>query len=237
MSSLLKDLFERGAHYGFSRRRRHPSVNPYLYGFKNRSAVIDLEKSLVLMARAEAALKVMGEKRQTVIFVGSKPEARLAVAATAERLGLPYVTSRWIGGTLTNFPEIKRRLARLEELKKQLSTGGLEMYTKQERGRFQKELDRLERTFGTIADLKSLPTAIVVVDSEAEGIAVAEASTLNLPIVSLSGTDCDLRPMTYPVVGNDASTQTIEWFLSRLAMAYEAGIAVAASTPAATPTV
>ncbi len=227
MSAVLKELFERGAHYGYSRQRRHPSVNPYLYGFKNRTAIIDLEKSLVLLARAEEYVKSLGEKGKTLVFVGTKPEARVAVEAVGLRLSQPYVIRRWIGGTLTNFPEIKKRLARLEELKSKLTSGGFEMYTKQERGRFQKELDRLERTFATILKLNSLPAVVIVIDSETEKIAVHEAKTLNLPVISLSGTDCDIRAIDYPIVANDASCQTIEWVLGRLAESYEAGRAAA----------
>ncbi len=222
--SVLEELFSRGAHYGCSRRRRHPSVNPYLYGFKNRTAIIDLEKSLAALSRAEDFLRGAGEQRKTVLLVGTKPEARATVAAAGARLGLPYVAGRWIGGTLTNFSEIKKRLARLDELKKQLVSGGLEKnYTKQERGQFQKEFARLERSFATIAGLTSRPAALIVVDSAVEQIAVEEARSLGLPVVSLSGADCDIRWLDYPIIINDASVQTIDWVISRLAEAYEAG--------------
>lgn len=225
--TILEELFARGAHYGCSRRRRHPSVNPYLYGFKNRTAIIDLEKSLMALARAEDFLRGEGENRRTVLLVGTKPEARAAVTAAGARLGLPYVAARWIGGTLTNFSEIKKRLARLDELKKQFVSGGLEKnYTKQERGQFQKELDRLERSFATITSLSSLPAALLVVDSEVEQIAVREAQSLSLPVVGLAGADCDIRLLDYPIVVNDGSVQTIEWIISRLADAYAAGRAL-----------
>ncbi|MBI2097439.1 MAG: 30S ribosomal protein S2 [Candidatus Vogelbacteria bacterium] len=226
-ASVLEELFSRGAHYGCSRRRRHPSVNPYLYGFKNRTAIIDLEKSLAALTRAEDFFRAAGEQRKTVLLVGTKPEARAAVTAAGARLGLPYVAGRWIGGTLTNFTEIKKRLARLDELKKQFVSGGLEKnYTKQERGQFQKELDRLKRSFTTIAGLSSLPAALLVVDSAVEQIAVEEARSLSLPVVSLSGADCDIRWLDYPIIVNDASVQSIEWIIGRLADAYEAGAAL-----------
>lgn len=225
--SVLEELFARGAHYGCSRRRRHPSVSPYLYGFKNRTAIIDLEKSLMALARAEDFLRLEGENRRSVLLVGTKPEARAAVTAAGARLGLPYVVLRWIGGTLTNFSEIKKRLARLDELKKQLVSGELEKnYTKQERGQFQKEFARLEHSFATIAGLTSLPSALLVVDSAVEKIAVMEAQSLGLPVVSISGADCDIRLVDYPIVANDTSAQTIEWIINRLAEAYEVGRAL-----------
>ena len=222
-SSLLQELFARGAHYGYSRRRRHPSVNPYLYGFKNRTAIIDLEKSLAALERAENFLKILGQADRLALFVGAKPEARQAVAAAGTRLGLPYVATRWIGGTLTNFSEIKKRLARLNELKEQLASGKLEMYTKQERARFGKELERLERAFSTITGLAALPAVLVVIDSETERTAVAEARSLGIPVIGLTGTDCNIRLVDYPIVVNDASVRTIEWIVGRLVESYEVG--------------
>lgn len=221
----LQELFARGAHYGYSRRRRHPSVNPYLYGFKNRTAIIELEETLAALARAESFLKEVGQTGRKIVFVGTKPEASQAIAALGGRLNLPYVASRWIGGTLTNFPEIKKRLARLEQLKEQFASSELGMHTKQERALLAKELARLERIFGTILELKILPAALVVVDSAEEKIAVDEARTLGIPVVALAGTDCDIRLIDYPIVVNDSSLRTIEWMLDRLAKAYEFGLA------------
>mgnify|MGYP001607057026 CR=1 FL=1 len=231
LQSNLQELFARGAHYGYSRRRRHPSVNPYLYGFKNRTAIIDLEKSLLALAQAENFLKTLAQSGGpaspnlggTVLWVGTKPEARESIAAAGPRLGLPYVITRWIGGTLTNFSEIKKRLARLKELKEQSVSKEFERYTKQERGLFHKERERLERAFSTISGLTELPRALVVVDSAAEKIAVAEARSLGLPIVALAGTDCDIRLIDYPIVVNDASVQSISWVVGRLVEAYEVG--------------
>ncbi|MEK7209242.1 MAG: 30S ribosomal protein S2 [Patescibacteria group bacterium] len=221
--SMLDELFACGAHYGYSRRRRHPSVNPYLYGFKNRTAIIELEATLAALARAQEFLKTIGQARQSVVLVGTKPEARQAVTAAGQRLGLPYVALRWIGGTLTNFSEIKKRLTRLAQLKEQFASGELEVHTKQERALFSKELARLEHIFSTITGLTALPAALVVIDSAEEKIAVSEARLLNLPVVALAGTDCDIRLVDYPIVANDASRHTIEWILNKLVEAYENG--------------
>ena len=176
------------------------------------------------LARAEEFFRQLGKGNRHCLLVGTKPEAQQAIAAAGERLNLPYVVSRWIGGTMTNFPEIKKRLARLDELKKQFTSGGLEkIYTKQERARFQKELDRLERSFSTIAILTELPAAILVMDAGGEKIAVTEAQILRIPVVGLVGTDCDIRSVVCPIVANDSSVQTIEFIINRLAEAYEIG--------------
>jgi len=219
----IQELFARGAHYGYSRRRRHPSVNPHLYGFKNRTAIIELEKTLASLEQAENFLKTVGQTGRQIFFVGTKPEASQAVIAIGQKLNLPYVASRWIGGTLTNFSEIKKRLARFKQLKEQFASGELEVHTKQERALFGKEKARLERIFGTIADVAILPAALVVVDSAEEQIAVDEARTLGIPVVALAGTDCDIRLLDYPIVVNDSSLRTIEWMLDRLAKAYDWG--------------
>ena len=228
--SLLDELFARGAHYGYSRRRRHPSVNPYLYGFKNRTAIIELEATLAALARAQEFLKTVGQTRRPVILVGTKPEARPAIAAAGQRLDLPYVVLRWIGGTLTNFSEIKKRLARLAQLKEQFASGELAVHTKQERALFSKELARLEHIFSTITGLETLPAALIVVDSAAEKIAVSEARLLKIPVVALAGTDCDIRLVDYPIVVNDSSGQSIEWVIDKLASAYENSRAAATAS-------
>ena len=223
-TTILKELFTRGAHYGYSRRRRHPSVKPYLFGFKNRSAIVDLERTLEALKLVETFLVGLGTERKQWLLVGSKPEAQTKIEATAKKLNMPYATSRWIGGTLTNFPEIKKRLTRLEELRTLLGVEGRSGYTKQERARFQKELERLERNFGSLKLLNNLPAAIFVVDSEAEKLAVAEAHSLKIPIAGLCGTDCDIRLLDYPIIANDGNIKSIDWFVDRLAAAYELGL-------------
>ncbi len=220
----VDSLFKTGAHFGYSRSRLHPSVQPFIFGFKNRGAIIDLEKSADLFEQAKTFIASVAASGKKILLVGTKPEARGAVEATALELNLPYVSGRWLGGTLTNFPEIKKRMQRLTDLKEDKAKGGFARFTKREQSRLDKELSDLERHFGTITELKEFPGAIVVIDSREEEIAAIEGRKVGVPIVSLSGTDCDLSQVDYPVVGNDATIATIKHFLTGVKEAYRAGL-------------
>jgi|SRR3989344_1495926 len=237
-SPVMEELFQRGAHYGCSRSRRHASVKPYIYGFKNQSAIIDLKQTLVALEKAKTFLKEVATNGKQLLLVGTKPEASISIEHAALRLQMPYVTTRWIGGTFTNFIEIRRRIDRLVNLKSERDTGGFSVYTKHERAKFEKEIFDLERYFSNLISMTKLPGVILVIDSEAEGIAVAEARRVGVPIVSLSSTDCDLSLIDYPIVGNDGSTRSIEYFVNALALAYETGqILTTTTTLTETPVV
>lgn len=223
INDVVEELFRRGAHYGYSRSRRQASVKPYIYGFKNRSAIIDLEQTIASLERAKTFLKGVSGAGQSLLLVGTKPEAAPAIERAAHRLGMPYVTTRWIGGTLTNFSEIRRRIERLGVLKTERDEGGSRVYTKRERAKLEKEIEDLTYYFSSLVSLAKLPGAVLVIDSGTEGIAVAEARRVGVPIVSLSNTDCDLASIDYPIVGNDRSAQSIEYFVDALAAAYESG--------------
>lgn len=222
--SLVRELFKLGAHFSFARARQHPSAGNFIFGYKNRHAVIDLEKTADSMDKAKDFVKSVGATSGTLLFVGTKNEARDALTAAASRIGMPFVVLHWVGGTLTNFKNIRRRIDRLAEIEEAAWTGELEQkYTKKERLVIEKERVDLVRMFGNLADLTKLPQVMVVVDSGAEAIAVTEARKVGMPVVALSGTDCDLKQVDYPVVGNDSSTPTIKWFLDEIASAYTAG--------------
>ena len=236
MANQIEELFERGAHYGYSRSRRHASAKPHIYGFKNRTAIIDLEQTLASLERAKTFLKELAGAGQQLLLVGTKPEAAPSIERTARRLGMPYVTTRWIGGTFTNFIEIRKRIDRLASLQGERDSGGFSIYTKRERAKLEKEIQDLERYFSNLTSLTKLPGAIMVVDSGVEEIAVAEARRMGVPIVSISSTDCDLTKVDYPIVANDGSTQTIDYLLDILAAAYESGKVLAIpSAPIVTP--
>ncbi|MEX0919046.1 MAG: 30S ribosomal protein S2 [Candidatus Paceibacterota bacterium] len=224
---LIRRLFTMGAHLGFSRRRRHPSVDKFIYGYKNNTAVIDLEKTVSSLDRACEFMARLGRERSTIIFVGNKPEARLAIKKAAASINMPYVAYRWIGGTLTNFKQIKSRIDRLHWLKEAESTGELAKYKKKERLVLAKERDDLERYFEGIYDLTALPKALFVVDAKAEDIAVAEARLLNIPVVTLSSSDCDIRGIDYPIIGNDTARDAVAFMADTLATAYREGLKTA----------
>lgn len=224
---IIQKMFELGAHLGFSRRRRHPSVSKYIYGYKNNAAVIDLEHTSAALARAEEFVTKLGQDRAILLFVGNKPEARLFIKKAAVALNLPYVAERWIGGTLTNFKEIKKRIDKLQWIKDAEKSDELAKYKKKERLLFAKEKKDLERYFGGITDMDKLPKAMFVLDSGMEDIAVAEAKLLHIPIVAVVNSDCNIKNIDYPIVANDTASNSIEFFINRLAAAYQAGLATA----------
>lgn len=238
---LIKKLFELGAHFGYSKSRSHPSVKHFIYGWKNRQAVIDLEKTVSGLEKAKGFLKTLGSEGKTILLVGNKDEARSIVAKAAESLGMPYVNSRWLGGTFTNFAQIRSRINRLTELKDKREKGELAKYTKKERLLIDREIEDLERFFATLTGLDKLPAAVVVVDSEHEKIAITEAQKVRVPVVSISNSDCDVRGIAYPIIANDGSTAAVKFLVQELVEAYEAGraepvkseTAPAASTEAA----
>ncbi len=221
-SPLVKELFNVGAHFGYSRTRRHPSTAKHLFGTKNKVDIIDIEQTEVMLNKATEYMKSLGEKGRTVVFVGSKPEAKEATRTAAESLDLPFVTSRWVGGILTNFPEIKKRLNRLEELRAAKISGELQKkYTKKEQLLIAREVAKMEELFSGIVALKGLPDALLIVDPKKEEIAVKEAQRLGIPTIAIMSTDCDITEVTYPILANDASRASIEFLVKHLAEAYK----------------
>lgn len=219
-NARIDEMFKAGAHFGYSKTRRHPSVAQYIFGVKNRVEIIDLEKTEELLEKALTFISTLAKEGKQVLFVGGKNEARGALKIAAESVGMPFVDGRWIGGTLTNFPEIKKRLAKLEDLTKQKEKGELSKYTKKERLMIDREIANLERFFSGISSMKDLPKAMVVIDSKKEIIAVTEALRMKIPVVALCGTDCDVSPVNYPIVANDAAVSSITFFANEIAKAY-----------------
>lgn len=228
---IIKEMFAAGAHFGYSRTRNHPSTRSFIFGYKNRSAVIDLAKTREQLELAKDFLRQLASEGKQILFVGNKDEAKHVVRQAAEGLGMPHVSIRWLGGTLTNFPQLKNRVEKLQELKNGRDTGAWLEYTKKERLMMERKIARLERYFSTLVSLSRLPAALVVVDSKEEETAISEAKALGLPIVSLSNTDCDLRGIDFPIVANDGSVASIKFFVEQLAGAYEEGKRMVAVSP------
>lgn len=230
----VEDLFKTGAHFGYSRSRRHPSVKPFIFGVKNRVQIIDLEKTAEQLETALEFVKKLGTEGKTILFVGNKSEAERPVQVAADMTGMPYVTERWLGGTLTNWSEMKKRVTRMRDLKDKREKGELSVYTKKERGTIDKEIGKLERYFAGIDRMEKLPHALFVVDSEHEAIAVKEAHDLKIPVISISSIDCDITKVTYPIVANDASRETIDYISHKIAHAYLEGKKSAVTIPTET---
>lgn len=223
--SLIDRLFEAGAHYGYGRSKRHPSVIPFMYGMKDRVELFDLEKTAAALEKALEVVRALAAEKKTLLFVSGKPEGESAVRDAATRLSMPFVAGRWIGGAITNFPEIKKRVARLLDLKARRESGDLEKYTKKERLLFDREIEKLEKNFGGLVPLnEQLPHALFVVDPRKEKGAVKEARDAGIPIIALASSDCDMTEATYPIPANDASRKSILFFVNEIVRAYEEGL-------------
>jgi small subunit ribosomal protein S2 len=228
----IDSMFKAGVHFAFSKSRRHPTTTPFIFGSKNKVEIFDLEKVAGLLDKAKDFIHSLAKEGKTIMIVGGKSEARNAVRKAGEALGMPYVDRRWIGGTLTNFPEIKKRIDKYEKLIAEREKGELAKYTKKERLLIDKEISNLEGMFSGIVSLKDTPKAIVIVDPRREKNAVKEALDKNVPIISIAGSDCNLAEISYPVVGNDASKSSIEFFMEEITRAYNEGKkAAVANTP------
>ena len=221
--TTIKKLFEAGAHYGYTRTRRNPTVAPYLFGQKNRTDIFDLETTHKKLEEAKKALAEVAAAGKAILFVGGKNEARILVRHAAERADEPHVVGRWIGGTLTNFKQISKRIKRLETLTEDKEKGNLDKYTKKERLLIDREIEDLESTFGGIVSMKELPGALFVVDPRHEEIAVNEARIMNIPVVALANSDCDLTHVAHPIPANDATRKSITFFVDEIVTAIAEG--------------
>lgn len=222
-SPNIDAMFKAGAHYGLIRSRRHPSSIPFLFGTKNKVEIFDLEKTEEMLKAAKEFVKSKVAEGGMVLFVGGKNESRKAIRAGAEKAGQPLVAGRWLGGTLTNFSEIKKRIAKLEDLTSQKEKGELGKYTKKERLLIDREIETLTRDFAGLTVMRTLPKVLFVIDPRKEIIAVKEADKLKIPVVALASSDCNLREVKFPIPGNDASLSSIEYFVNEIVAAVEEG--------------
>lgn len=219
-------MFKAGAHFGYSKSRRHPSVEPYIFGMKDTVEIFDLEKTGDLLKKAEDFTEELAANRKTLLFVSGKEECADIVRRGALSIEQPYVAGRWLGGTLTNFGEIKKRIDRLAELVSLRESGELERkYTKHERLMIQRDIERLENNFAGLASMQKLPDAVFAVDPKHEHTAVKEANMLRIPVVALLNSDCDMGVIDHPIVGNDAAVSSISFFVGKIVEAYQRGLA------------
>lgn len=219
----IESMFGAGAHFGLGRSRRHPTVTPFIFGTKNSTDIFDLEKTSESLEAIKVIIAALGKEGKTILFVGGKKEASVATKNTAMSLNMPYVDGRWIGGTLSNFGQIRKRIDRYEKLVSDREKGELAKYTKRERMLIDKEIVSLEKMFFGIVSLKKMPDAIFMIDPRREKNAVKEALDMNIPVIALAGSDCNINEVTHAVVGNDASKASIQFFLEEIAQAYQNG--------------
>ncbi len=218
---LIDKLFSVGAHFGYAPSRRHPSQAPFIFGAKGGVEIFNLERTADSLESALEFIKSLAAGGKTILFVGSKPEAREQIKRAAERISQPYVASRWIGGTITNFSEIKKRLARLAELAETREKGELAKFTKLERLLIDREINDLELMFGGIKDMQKIPDAVFVVDSKKESGAVEEARQARIPVIAMLNSDCDRGAIEYCIPANDASAHAISFVLDEAVKTYE----------------
>lgn len=221
---LIERLFGTGAHFGFAKSRRHPTAATYLFGNKQGTDIIDLETTVESLNKAKDFLKDLGKQGKTVLFVGTKEETASTLKEHAATIEAPIVVNRWVGGMLTNFSEIKKRIARLVELTQKGETGELEQkYTKKERVILGRELNKLSHNFAGIKDMERLPQALVVVDPRHNSIAVKEANGLDIPIVGVANSDANMNLLAYPIVVNDGIRASVSIILEELVTSYQEG--------------
>jgi small subunit ribosomal protein S2 len=216
MSITTEALKNAGLQYGYSRTRRHPSVKPFIEGNHNGVDFINLESTKKQLEEAVAYLSSMRKAGKVILFVGVKPEIRQVIKEVALSLNCPYIAERFIGGTLTNFPQIKKRIEKLHDLLKKKETGELNVYTKKEQLLIQRDIDRLDRDFGGISSLTNIPHVIVMIDSRHEDMCVKEAKRLHIPVVALSNTDCNIDGIEYSILGNDGSLSSVRFVLEAI---------------------
>ncbi len=211
-----KKLVEAGVHFGHKTSRWHPKMRPYIWGVKSNTHLIDISKTAFLLERAAKFVKEAAKTGKCILFVGTKKSASPLVQATAEKHGMPYVSHRWIGGTLSNFEQVKKAVTRLLHLREVIEKS-TDRYTKKEISMIQKEIGRLERNVGGLLDLTFPPAAVIVVDAKKERSAVREALMSGIPVISLVDTNTDPTGISYIIPTNDDSPRAIELVLNYLA--------------------
>jgi len=209
-------MLEAGVHFGHQTRFWNPKMAPYIFGHRNKIHIINLEKSLPLLQEATKFAQQLTANRGTVLFVGTKRQARDTVAAEALRAGVPYVNQRWLGGMLTNFKTVKTSIKRLKDMKAQ-QEGGLEALSKKEQLMFTREIEKLEKDIGGIQDMAALPDAIFVVDVGFHKIAIAEAKKLGIPLIGVVDTNHSPEGIDHVIPGNDDSAKAVDLYVRAMA--------------------
>lgn len=213
----MKQLLEAGVHFGHQTRRWNPKMAKYIFTERNGIYIIDLQKTVKMMEQAYQFVRNIGQEGGKILFVGTKKQAQEAVKEEATRCDMFYVNHRWLGGTLTNFQTIRKRIDRLHELEKMEEEGIFEVLPKKEVVLLKKEQARLEKFLGGIKNMKDLPDAVFIIDPRKERIAVAEARKLNIPIISIVDTNCDPDEIDYVIPGNDDAIRAVRLFTSKIA--------------------
>lgn len=223
----LKELLEAGTHFGHIVRRWNPKMKPYIYAEKNGIHIIDLFKTRENLAKACDYLEEVVKSGKQILLVGTKGQASELLRTEAVRMGVPYITTRWVGGLFTNWEQIKNRVNKLVDMRKKYEAGEYKKYTKKEQVDLKKTIDRLDRMYGGLVTLNGLPAAMFVVDPSREITAVREAMARNIAVVAVADTNCDPKGIAYVIPGNDDAIKSVTLLVSSVLRAVERGLKAA----------
>ncbi len=219
-----KDLLDAGVHFGHLTRKWDPRMSPYIFMEKNGIHIIDLNKTLACLEEASNAIKQIVRSGKKIMFVATKKQAKDLVAAEAQRLNMPYVTERWLGGMLTNFATIRKSLKKMSSLEKLMKEDGYKNLAKKERLMVTRQKEKMETILGGIADLSRLPAALFVVDIKREHIAIAEAQKLGIPVFALVDTNSNPNEVEFPIPANDDAFKSVSLLVHAFGAAIEEGL-------------
>ena len=218
MSSVsMKQLLEAGVHFGHQTRRWNPKMAKYIFTERNGIYIIDLQKTVKMLDTAYDFIREVSAEGGEILFVGTKKQAQEAIKEEAERCGMHFVNARWLGGMLTNYKTIQKRIARLEQLKKMKEDGTFDLLPKKEVIKLELEIEKLEKFMGGIKNMGTLPKAMFIVDTRKEKIAVAEARNLGIPVVAIVDTNCDPDEVDYVIPGNDDAIRAVKLIAGAMA--------------------
>jgi len=220
----FNELLEAGVHFGHLKRKWNPNMAPYIFMERNGIHILDLHKTVVKVDEAANAIKQIAKSGRKILFVATKKQAKDIVAERVKAIGMPYITERWAGGMLTNFPTIRRAVKRMNSIDKMLTDGTLANLSKRERLQIERQRAKLEKTLGSISDLNRLPAAIFVVDVSKEHIAVREAQKLNIPVFGIVDTNSNPIGVDFPIPANDDAVKSIDLIVSNMCEAIKEGI-------------
>lgn len=209
----LKELLERGAHFGHQTRRWNPKMEKYLYGAQEGVHIFDLTRTKEELVKALEVLRQASKDGKDILFVGTKKQCREKIIEVGKASGSFYVSERWLGGTLTNFDQIRKSITKLADMKEKMSSGEYDKFTKKERLLLEREIARLDRFFGGMADVEQIPQLLVVVDIRREHAAVKEANKAGVELVGIVDSNSDPTPVDYPIPMNDDATKALEYVL------------------------
>jgi small subunit ribosomal protein S2 len=228
MASIsMKALLEAGVHFGHQTRRWNPKMSRYIFGSRNNIHIIDLQKTVKELKKALTYVRDLAAEGKTLLFIGTKKQAREAVAQEAARCSMPFVRDRWLGGTLTNFETVRRSAKRLSELERMKASGVFSQLSKKEAMWREKDIKRLSKSLDGIKNMESLPDAVFVVDPVQEITAITEARRMEVPVVSICDTNCDPDLIDYPIPGNDDAIRSVRLFCKLVADSVLEGVEAA----------